>query len=72
MAYYIPTTETELIVDASAEGLGAILIQKTCLDGGSEVTNIVGYAIRALNNLEKRYSQSEKEGLVIVCFSLVV
>ena len=40
MAYYNPAAETELIVDASLVGLGALLTRKSLSDNGSEVTHI--------------------------------
>ena len=52
MKYFNPSLKTELIVDASPVGLGAILTQVTA-DGG---TNIVAYASRSLTDCESRYS----------------
>ena len=66
MAYYDPTAETELIVDASPVGVAAVLTQKSRNDSGSEDTCIIAYASRALTDVEKRYSQTEKEGLALV------
>ena len=51
---------TELVVDASPRGLGAILTQKT--DG--EIS-IIEYGSRALTDAESRYSQTEREVLPI-------
>ena len=62
MKYFNPSLKTELIVDASPVGLGAILTQVTA-DGG---TNIVAYASRSLTDCESRYSQSEREALAVV------
>ena len=59
MAYYDPTKYTELIVDASPVGLGAILAQEE--EGG----RIVAYASRALSEVEQRYSQTEHEALMV-------
>ena len=59
MAYYDPTKYTELIVDASPVGLGAILAQKE--EGG----RIVAYASRALSEVKQRYSQTEREALAV-------
>ena len=57
MAYFDPSKETELWVDASPVGLGAIL---------SQDNKIVAYASRALSPVEQRYSQTERECLAIV------
>lgn len=50
-----------MIVDASPVGLGAVLVQQHT-DGD----RIIAYASRSLTEVEKRYSQTEKEGLAIV------
>ena len=60
--YFDPQLKTELIVDASPVGLGAILIQITA----SQERNIVAYASRSLTDCESRYSQTEREGLAVV------
>lgn len=57
MAYFDPSKETELWVDASPVGLGAILCQEN---------KIVAYARRSLSPVEQRYSQTERECLAIV------
>ncbi len=57
MGYFDPRKETELIVDASPTGLGAILTQ----DG-----KVLSYASRALSDVESRYSQTEREMLAVV------
>jgi hypothetical protein len=61
MAHYDPDMETELRVDASTIGLGAILMQS---DGHE--TRPVAYASRTLTDVERRYSQTEKEALAVV------
>ena len=63
MAYYNPAKHTELVVDASPVGLGAILAQKDNKEdqGGK----IVAYASRALTDVETRYSQTEREALAV-------
>ena len=63
MAYYNPTKYTELIVDASPVGLGAILAQKESEE--EEGGRIVAYASRALSEVEQRYSQTEREALAV-------
>ncbi len=61
MAHYDPDMQTELRVDASPVGLGAILMQS---DGHE--TRPVAYASRTLTDVERRYSQTEKEALAVV------
>ena len=57
MAYFDPRKKTELIVDASPVGLGAVL----CQEG-----KVLQYASKSLSDVEGRYSQIEKEALAIV------
>ena len=64
MAYYDPTSETKLVVDASPVGLGAILVQHD--KGRKEMPRIVSYASRSLTPVEARYSQIERDGLAVV------
>ena len=61
MSYFDINKPTELVVDASPVGLGAILIQRA---SRGEV-NIVAYGSRALTDTEQRYSQIEREALAI-------
>ena len=63
LGYFDPNNHTELIVDASPVGLGAILTQSDITSGSSK---IIAYASRALSDVEKRYSQTEREALAIV------
>lgn len=60
--YFDINLQTELIVDASPFGLGAILTQV----GKSSEINIVAYASRSLTDTEKSYSQIEREALAII------
>ncbi|CAB3996632.1 Hypothetical predicted protein [Paramuricea clavata] len=57
MSYFDPTKPTEVLVDASPMGLGAILMQ----DG-----KVISYGGRALSDVESRYFQTEREMLAIV------
>lgn len=61
MSYFDPQKETEFIANASPVGLGATLYQKHRGERRS-----VAYASRALSNVERCYSQTEREALAIV------
>ena len=63
MSYFDPLKETELTTDASPFGLSAILAQHT---PGQTDRKIVAYISRSLSDVERRYSQTEKEALAIV------
>ena len=63
MAYFDKDKVTYVTVDASPVGVSAILSQKT-KDKNDE--KVVAYASRALTEVEKRYSQTEKEALAII------
>ena len=63
MAYFDPHTETELTTDASPVGLSAILSQRT---PGQNDRQVVAYASRSPSDVERCYSQTEKEALAIV------
>ena len=62
MAYYNPSAETHLIVDASPCGVGAILNQK---QRNGDVRP-VAYASRTLTPTARRYSQTEREALAVL------
>ena len=57
MAYFDSEKPTEIIVDASPVGLGAIFTQNG---------KIISYASRALTDVEQRYSQTDREMLAVV------
>ena len=63
MAYFDKTKQTELITDASPFGHSAILTQK---GSGSVDRKVVAYISRSLSDVERRYSQTEREALAIV------
>ncbi len=63
MAYFDKNKETELVTDASPLGLSAILTQKV---PGSAERKVVAYIRRSLSDVERRYSQTEREALAIV------
>ena len=62
-AYFDPDKPTEINVDASPVGLGAILAQT---DPASGNKHVVAYASRSLTAVEQRYSQTEREALAVV------
>lgn len=61
MAYFHPRRRTELVVDASPVGLGAVLLQEP----SPEVWRPVAYASKALTDTMTRYAQIEREALSI-------
>ncbi|KAJ8346561.1 hypothetical protein SKAU_G00279620 [Synaphobranchus kaupii] len=62
MSYFDPSKETKLIVDASPVGLGAILYRRN-KEGGRRT---IAYLSHALSDVERCYSQTEREALAIV------
>ena len=62
LTLYDPEATQKISSDASAYGLGAVLLQKR---NGSD-WKPVAYASRAMSETERRYSQIEKEALGIV------
>ena len=62
MKYFDPKRTTEVIVDASPYGLGAILTQRD----KDNTSHVIAYASRALTDVESRYSQTEREALAVV------
>ena len=62
LAYFQQHAETQLVVDASPVGLGAVLLQRQA-DG---MLQPVEYASRSLTAVEQRYSQTEREALAVV------
>ncbi|XP_041471762.1 uncharacterized protein K02A2.6-like [Lytechinus variegatus] len=61
LGYYDPKAQTKVIADASPVGLGAVLVQIH-----AEGPRIIAYASKALTDVERRYSQTEKEALGLV------
>jgi len=61
LSHYDPSAPLVLQVDASSTGVGAVIVQPE--DG---TLKLVAYASKIFTNAEKRYSQIEKESLLIV------
>jgi hypothetical protein len=61
LAYFSVDCKTRIVADASPYGLGAILTQ---LQNGQ--WRVIAYASRSLTDVERRYSQTEKEALALV------
>ena len=61
LAYFKGSCKTRIIADAGPTGLGAVLTQ---LQNGD--WRVVSYASRNLSDVERRYSQTEKEALALV------
>ncbi|XP_058814769.1 uncharacterized protein LOC131678572 isoform X2 [Topomyia yanbarensis] len=62
LGYYDPDDQTELLVDASPIGLGAVLVQFN----KSSIPRIIACASKALTVTEQRYPQTHKEALAVV------
>jgi len=63
LALYNPNAKTKICADASAYGLGAILLQHH----EREHWKPIAYASKSMSETEKCYSQIEKEALIFVC-----
>ena len=61
LALYSPDALTKIAADASAYGMGAVLLQQQ-----SGAWQPVAFASRSMTDTEKRYSQIEKEALALV------
>ena len=61
LGYYDVEAETQVIADASPVGLGAVLVQRY-----NDEYRVICYASRSLSDVERRYSQTEKEALALV------
>ena len=59
--YDLNAKKTRVIADASPVGLGAVLVQEQ-----EDGPRIIAYANRSLSDVERRYSQTEKEALALV------
>ena len=61
LAYFDGNAQTKVIADAGPVGLGGILVQE---QNGKQC--VICYASRSLTDVERRYSQTEKEALALV------
>ena len=59
--YFDKICHTQVIAEASPYGLAAVLVQKQ-----NGQNRIIAYASRALSQIERKYSQTEKETLALV------
>ena len=61
LAYFKNESRARIVADAGPTGIGAVLTQ---LQDG--LWKVISYASRNLTDVERRYSQTEKEGLALV------
>ena len=61
LAGFDKDASTQVVTDASPVGLGAVLLQTQ-----KGETRVISYASRTLTDVERRYSQTEKEALALV------
>ena len=61
VAYFDVNSRTGIVADASPVGLSAVLIQLQGVEW-----RVIAYASRGLTDVERRYSQTEREGLALV------
>ena len=71
LVYFTANSKTRIVADASSVGLGVVLI----LLQGNE-WRATAYALRGLTDVERRYSQTEREALALVwaceCFNMYI
>ena len=65
LAYFDPKAITKVIADASPVRLGALRVQQQGKD-----RRVICYASRNLSDVERRYTQTEKEALALVWATL--
>ena len=61
LGYFDRNAKTKIIADASPVGLGAVLVQEH-----NGENRVICYASRGLSEVERRYSQTEREALGLV------
>ncbi|XP_058816278.1 uncharacterized protein K02A2.6-like [Topomyia yanbarensis] len=62
LGFFDPKDTTQLFVDASPVGLGAVLVQRDT----SEIPRIVSFASKGLTASERVYPQTQREALAVV------
>ncbi|XP_055623626.1 uncharacterized protein K02A2.6-like [Toxorhynchites rutilus septentrionalis] len=62
LGFYDPNDMTELYVDASPVGLGAVLTQRN----GEQIPRIISFASKGLTKTERVYPQTQREALAVV------
>lgn len=62
LAYFEPSRKIQLVADVNPVALGAVLIQFD----NQQHPRIISFASRSLSEVERRYSQTEKESLALV------
>ena len=61
LAYFHKDCKTRIVADAGPSGLGAVILQHQ-----EYQWRPIAYALRCLNDVERWYSQTEKEALALV------
>lgn len=62
LGYYDPNDVTELYVDASSVGLGAVLVQRDT----NNTPRVISFASKGLTDTERIYPQTQREALAVV------
>ncbi|XP_062537888.1 uncharacterized protein K02A2.6-like [Armigeres subalbatus] len=62
LGFYDPKDVTEMYVDASPVGLGAVLVQRD----KSKIPRVISFASKGLTPAEKVYPQTQREALAVV------
>lgn len=62
LGFFNPKDTSFLVTDASPTGLGAVLLQ----ENEKHEKRIIGFASKALTDLERKYFQTEREALALV------
>lgn len=62
LGYFDRKAKRKITTDASPVGVGAVLVQEQ-----KRQNHVICYASRGLSDVERRYSQTEREALGIVC-----
>ena len=62
LAHYDPSKKLKLTIDASAYGIGAVLLH--VFANGCE--RLIAYVSRALSKAKQHYTQIDKEAMVLI------